>query len=318
MARWSLWTLAVGIISGFLLGWMMWIWQADSFPNALRSIPAGRLYWGAAELGFYVLCMWIYLALWQRVEQGGRWIRIGHRSLAVLATTNLIYHFPPLFSIISAVSLLPELMNEQTVLSRAGFLQLMGNPMVVAHVVHFLLASIAVTGIVVMGFALKLDSEDSRSGDAATDSSESHRVAAWGAWVALVPTSLQLLAGIYLFLQLPATMQDALLGDHLLSTLVFGTSFIVVLGLVNQLFSIAFGTSSRKSIIFSMILMAITITLMVGTLHLARQQVFKQRGPKTARGEDWQGTETLSRRGLFSDPVSFELPRHEPSPRHGP
>ena len=80
--------------------------------------------------------------------------RFLHGSLALLAATNLLYHFPPLLTIMTmSAGGEIELAGE---VDAATFRQLFSTPNVLAHTLHFWLASVAVSGVVVFWLARRL------------------------------------------------------------------------------------------------------------------------------------------------------------------
>jgi len=88
-------------------------------------------------------------------------------------------------------------------------------------------------------------------------------LAAWGAWLALVPTLLQLPVGLWVLLQLPLAERDALLGSDLYATGLFALALLAALRLMHQLAAVALGDTERKQIVGSLSTMALVVALMV-------------------------------------------------------
>ncbi len=67
----------------------------------------------------------------------------------------------------------------------------------------------------------------------------------------MVPSLLQLLAGPYLLLSLPASQQQRLMGGDWLATGLFATSGVAVFALLAQPFRVALGETSRREAVRS-------------------------------------------------------------------
>ena len=265
LARFSMLALVVGIGLGLSAGVVMYFADGDRMRAAIHALPYGRLWWGVWELAFYFLCMALYLVIQpsaRRDGTGGAVARTMQWILVWAAVANLAYHFPLLFSTLATMrsSASSDVIDP---ISTRELLRQWGQPMNVAMIMHFLLASVAVTGIAVMWIGLKL-------GKVQASQSAQWRIGLYGARIALVPTVLQLLAGVYLLFSLPQSMQSAFMGDNLTATGLFGVSLLVALGLMHRLAGVALGQRSRASMVQSGALMAITVLLMTAALHAAR------------------------------------------------
>ena len=93
-----------------------------------------------------------------------------------------------------------------------------------------------------------------------------------GGAIALATTLLQLPVGIGLLLSLPGELQNPLLGDDWVSTLLFGVSLVMALGLMHHLSIIALGDLRRGAVVRTAGLMIATILLMAATLQHARHR----------------------------------------------
>ncbi|HQU45709.1 MAG TPA: hypothetical protein PK867_23045, partial [Pirellulales bacterium] len=108
----------------------------DAYLAAARELPTSR-YWpyGAIELIFSLGCFVLALALAGHVP--GSRSRFWIRWLAtLLGTTNLVYHFPPLFVMLGVLCTRPDTWGH-----RAKFTTLLADPEVLARVLHHLLAA---------------------------------------------------------------------------------------------------------------------------------------------------------------------------------
>lgn len=282
LVRQSLIWLSVGIALGLTTLGLVRLIDWQRFAEAAGRIPASRYWFGVAELAFYFVCMGGYLVLWRDGPAPSRQRIWGRRMLGLLAGTNLLYHFPPLFAIIGVLGTRPE-----TVGQAFNFRAAMVDLEVLAHCVHHILASFAVVGVAMMGYALSRARAERAVIPATEIAAKSHemmpadsdlkldwrRMAIWGGRVALVPTLLQLLAGTFVLLTLPALMRDRLLGQDLLATILFAASMIAALALMHRLAAVAMGDTQRREIIGAMVLLVVVVLLMVGTLQRARKPI---------------------------------------------
>ncbi len=264
LAQW-LGRLSVGsLLLGGLLGaagvWLLSLGGNEWFFESLHRFPRIKFWYTGAELVFYLACMWGYLAWWKRSPRERLWQRIGHRLLAVLASTNLLYHFPPLFVAFTALATAPAGTWAEAI-DPAVYRRLMIDSEVASRSLHHVLASLAIVGVVVMGQALR----QRRSG---SDSQTASRLIVWGARLALLPTLLQLPVGVWVLVEYP--QRELLLGDNRLSTGLLVGSIAMALMLMHHLSAVALGDVDRKSVIRSMALMAAVVLLMTGTLHHSR------------------------------------------------
>jgi hypothetical protein len=227
-----------------------------SYTFSLRQMPVGRWWYAAAEVVFYLTCMTAYLVL---LRQPQRW-RWAHRALAFAAGTNLLYHFPPLFTILSIVPTRPALIGVP--LERAIYRQLLVDPETLARVAHVWLASFAVTCVALAWIGWR----ELRA--AAIDSVKS--VIVGGGRLALTMTLLQIPVGVWVLMTLPQPQQDRLLGGDAICTSVLAASILLSLALMHQLSLLALGDGSRHRLLKATALMGGVILLMTAALQCAR------------------------------------------------
>jgi hypothetical protein len=259
LLRLSLSGLAVAMALGGVSLGIDWLTDWDRFSSAAGRIAPSRYWWALPELALYVVCLIAYLMLWKPGKAHTRraiWLR---RTLGLVAATNLAYHFPLLFIAIGVYS--TRALSE-TINFRAALV----DPEIVSQVVHHLLASVAVVGVAIMGCALLME----RAGRPTEDV---RRVAIWGGRVALAPTLLQWLAGLYVLVELPERSRAGLLGGDVLGSCLFGGALVAVIVLMHRLAGVAFGETERRNLIGSMALMALVVVTMVGARHRARQEM---------------------------------------------
>ena len=180
------------------------------------------------------------------------------RGLGVLAATNLLYHFPLLFTVIGVYA------SRVADADAINFRSAMVDPEVFSQFLHHVLASFAIVGVAMMGYALRL----LRAGRAA----DAERVGVWGGRVVLVPTVLQLFVGVYVLLALPERARNDLMGGDAVGTTLFIVALVAAVLLLHRLAGVALGAVERRDLIGSMALLLVVVVVMVGTRQRVRQE----------------------------------------------
>lgn len=250
----SLVTLLLGGLLGLAIGAASW---SDRYEALWLGPMSKKAAWGISEYAFSVLLAVGYV-LWRRgAAQRLRGLRC---FVLFLNGSNLLYHFPFLFTVASDVFLLAELPSP---ISASEFRGWMMRPDVLARVVHVIFASFAVTGVALLGYALRLQREKGVELDV-------QRVRRWGGYLTLVPSLLQVPIGLWLITALPPSWQARAMGGDLPSTLMLGTSVLLALYMLQELANIAFGDAERKQLVRVMVAMVIIVTLMTGVSRRIR------------------------------------------------
>jgi len=251
----SLTLLLVGGVLGLAVGW--WLWS-DEYHELLVAF-AYKIRWGAWELLFSLVLMAVHVVLVRR-SAAGFGLSVLRGTIAILAGTNLLYHFPPLFIVISEVA--SGAVEHPGEINAATFRMLMLQSPVLAKTLHVWLASAAVVGVSLVGY-----------GDSLMSGASTHeagwRMAAWGARLALVATVLQILVGVWLISVLPAAAQQRLLGGDLWAAATLGLSILVAFWLLHHLSAISLGGTQRKSRRLAVGLMLVVVCLMTMTSRRA-------------------------------------------------
>lgn len=259
LAKWSVGAAVIGFGLGLLALAALTIWQPGSdsqYFAAIRQVTPSRWWFTAGEIFFYFACMAVYVLLWRRMMR----FRAAHRALAVAAGTNLLYHFPALFTMLAILVERPEL-HGQT-LDRALYLKLLLDPETLSHVLHVWLASFAVAGLALAWIAERLGRRDGEADAAAA--------ATLGGRISLAATMLQVPVGVWVILTLPEGQQQRTMGDDWVCTGMFGASVALALALMHQLAMLSLGDVTKVRIRCAALLMAAVVLLMTATLHLAR------------------------------------------------
>ena len=268
LIRCSIAALAIGIALGLAAGATLWLTDGERLRAAVNALPYSRLRDGVWELAFYFVCVGLYLPLRMPASKAsgvGVAARTAQWILVLAAASNLAYHFPFLFSALAQTRIEAESVAIVPI-STSELLGRWAQPAYLAQFVHFLFASVATAGVVVMWLSLRLTK-------LGVVESERSRIGGYGARIAAVPSVLQLAVGMYFLFVLPEGLQGALMGDSLLATALFGTSLLVAIGLMHRLVGIALGNQGRAEIIQSIVLLVLTVFLMTASLHAARAAV---------------------------------------------
>ena len=261
VARWLAMLCVKALLLGMLLGAVQFLvihlQGQSSYFNALGRMPKSRLHWGTLELLFYFVCMLPYALMWERLSKRP----ILHALLAILAATNLLYHFPALFIVISQLAYHP---NHDVVLDGAGFRRMLVDPVVLSRVLHHLLAAVSITSAVVMRRVAMVDDSPS---DNKVAGSGPMPITSSAAWWALAATVAQIPSGIWLTLNLSDARRNAVLGDDLLATSLLLAAMVGALMLLHKLAAVALGETGRRSARNVFWLMLLVIVLMNGVLQ---------------------------------------------------
>ena len=256
LARHAVMAYLIGMFLGLGLAGLAWLDRQSRFFAGLAAIPQDRVLWGLAELGFSLGCLLAYALLWRRavgIHRG--W----HHLLALLASTNLLYHFPPLFL---AVSMLSAVSGPLESLDASGFLRMMIDPEVLARWLHHAIAAIAATGC----YLMLLRVSGSQPGGS-VDEKAVLRPAVVGGRIALAATLLQIPIGLWVLLEVPQTWRDRMLGGDLVATAYFVGSMLVAFGLLHLLATASLGETSRPKVLATAFVFFLVVLFMTATVR---------------------------------------------------
>jgi len=272
LARASLLALFVGATLGLVVGWLKW----DADYRALWIGPLSyKLHWAVVEAVFSLVLI-VGWWLWLPGRGGGSKLAMNARCMvALLAASNLLYHFPVLFSVAGRLAAAGEVGGGS--IGGAEFRHLMIVEETPALAVHVVLASVAMAGMTLLGLALRW----LKRGDA----EGAGKVARWGATWALLPSVAQLPVGLWTLMALPAAAQSHVMGESLLATVLFLASLAAALWLINDLVHVAMGELTRGLLIRAMTAMLITVVLMTAMQQQTRRATFDGRTKVSALPE---------------------------------
>ena len=230
----------LAIIVGSLLALaMVWIATASGerdYSNVISRFYS-RVWWGGWEVATYLFAMLIYWLGWERLSKSavGRGF---HRLVAVFAVTNLLYHFPPLLTVMVDAMNSPEAVPAEPIAS-AEFRGLIFQTPVLAKTLHFTFAGLAVVGAWLMGQA----NEDSTIVEQSEDGEVAYVAGPprLGALLATISIAMQLLIGLWLVVLAPATEQAAIMGKDFVAAGCLGGGVLLSLVALNQSAAVAMG-----------------------------------------------------------------------------
>ena len=273
----SLWAL----LAGSALGALLLVIPSQGAAAALQRFPA-RAYWFAgAEFIFSALCMLVLAAAW-RSAWGRRWLGV---LIALLTSTNLLYHFPPLMGVFGRLVVQPTWAQAAT-LHRPELLQLMGRPEILALSVHFALASLT-TALMAAGWIVsKQVVGESDARDSAEDVQAARRFVRQSYGAALAVTVVQLGSGVWLLVALTAVDRGRLLGGQWPASLVFAAGLFSALKLLERLGVVTWGADLGKGPRQAMHWLVLTVVLMTASLWASRRGTVEvDRTPTHGQGD---------------------------------
>lgn len=248
---WSLASLGAGIVSGAAALGLLWAADSDFFGAAAR-LPVSRYWFGAVELVFYAVCLLPVLAFARADDLRNRRRVVGLSLLLVLAGLDLVYHFPPLFVGLNVLASRPY-----DWIGQVRFVELLVDPQVAAMVGHFVLASAASGGLMLM-----LVCRRTATGET---------LVRWGGWITLVATLAQIPVGVVLLFRLPEPARDAMLGADPAAGGLLALSLLATLGLLERSLAIALGDTQRSNVQTAVGLFALIVLLMVSAQQQSAQ-----------------------------------------------
>ncbi len=286
LARLSIQALWLGMLLGAACLALLALEPGGRFWQALSLIPPRRLWFNTAELALYLVCMEVYVRGWKRMPG------LAHAGLAFFAGTSVLYHFPLLFSAVSVISRDRELIEAGRTLGWLELVGVFGTPQTLSRVAHAILAACVVTGVTLMkiaacqrgmGFQPMPDqptsgeTNGSSGGEGSLHGQDGHAtpaghaaLSAWGARLALAAAMLQIPAGVWILLNLPAPLRDQFLAVDAGTTLLFAGGLLAMIGLLHHLAAAALGDASPAVLRRCVILTVVLFLCMVGAGHRAR------------------------------------------------
>lgn len=252
--------LVLGIVAGLVQGVLIWSQGNDAYFQAINSVWDSKVTFGIWEIIFSLVCTVGYLAWWKLGKRAKLWQRMLSRFLAILSATNLLYHFPTLFTILGLIAR-GEVEVDPPVDS-GQFRTLLVHAEVIWFTLHFWFASFAVSGLITGMLCLRRLPEDQRESTAAVAFT-----------IALIPTLLQIPVGFVLTTTLNSAQQSRLMGNDPVCTAMFALSVGLAFWLMHLLAGLAFSERSLRKAYMALMTLGGTIVLMTATMLLSRGEV---------------------------------------------
>jgi hypothetical protein len=286
----SLAALAAAVPLGIAAAGLVWIHCPMPYGQALAELPRRRYEFGVVELLFSAAALWLAAWLGQRQEVGGteqnppaRWRPIVRWLTTLLASLNLIYHFPPLFVMLSVLSTRPATWGEH-----ASFVSLLADAEVQARLAHHLLAAVVVTGTMLAWLAAsgrrgagagadlgRVDIDHGDIGLLEADRPDTQYVVTLGARLAVAAMLLQVLSGAILVAELPTIAGQAILGQDALAAGLFAASLLATFFALPRLAATALGHVNRRHLTGSLGLVIFVMLLMTAARQRTRDLLFQ-------------------------------------------
>lgn len=254
LAVFSVWVLLLGIVTG--LG-QLYFASSSGMDAAMQRLPKRGLWMATTELAFSLICLLVYAASWRALRNHRWW----HAFLALLSCSNLLYHFPPLMSVMGRIASDPT-WTEAEVLDRTALLPLFQRSEILALSMHFVLASLAVSALAVLWLASRIDEVDWES--------SALPISRRAAGMALFVTAMQLPVGIWLLISLPQSNQRAMMGGNAVASFAFVGALLLTFILLQRLVAIAIGKVESRDLRTACWLLVALVMLMTATLRLTR------------------------------------------------
>ncbi|MFO0912453.1 MAG: hypothetical protein U0795_05830 [Pirellulales bacterium] len=272
--RWTMGAFLVGTLLGLILLAVLWWADPERWSQTLWPQFRGKLLWGAGQLVTFVVGWALADRVWRRQPDGAP---MGWKfpALAIFSATNLLYHFPPLFTLLASVQ--HGQLAFEGPLTAAAFRQWAFQPPTASLWVHVTLAAVAYAALVIAQLAL---SEPDPSPTTAAPQSPDPAGVRWGqrgCQVAALLTVLQLPVGFWVFVSQPSNLQRQWIGGDSVSTVLLFAGVALTVYLLNQLSEQFWATADLPSVRRSLVIMTLIVLLMTGALSRARRLPSEER-----------------------------------------
>jgi len=255
----SLASLVLGILTG---GVLVFVAPSAGLYEALGRFPVHAYWMAGIELVFSLACMLIYAISWKPLRRW-RWRRWLHALISLLATSNLLYHFPPLMVVLGKLAVDPT-WTSNAIVDRPTFRELMVRGDVLSLTTHFGLASFAVAAVAIITLLSRSKSDNQQQ--------PIKQVARGAAALALLSSLLQVPVGVWILATLSGTERQALMGGDLLSSLLLVGGLLLTFHLLQRLVAVAMGEVDSGSLRRVGWLLVVLVLMMTATLRGSRRE----------------------------------------------
>jgi hypothetical protein len=295
LLRISIWMLPLGAGLGGVGLLLVWASAPEPYFRGINAVPMTRYVSSAIELGFSFGCLWLAQWMWNTPLRRSAWRIWTARFLILLAATNLMYHFPSLFLVISTLSQRPDAWQ-----APFDFIGVLSEPENLARLLHHFLALLVTSAIMMMGIVQRPRIDGARAGQTAhphdgaeeaepaqrndeagslngsVEVSPLARLGISASRLALVMAVLQIPLGLYLIMRIASATRNQFMGGDLLATVSFVIGVAAVFGLLHHLALSALGDTQRGTVARSMFLLTAVLLFMVLTRHRSREEAYER------------------------------------------
>ncbi len=241
--------LLVGGVIGAVVFVLLW---DDAYKAAFSSMSS-KIGYGVIEYFFSLALMGLHAFTWRKPAKSMS-MTLFRCFVLLLAGTNLLYHFPFLFLILGNAA--TGLLNSAGEIDAAVFRTLMVEGDVLPRAIHFIVACFAVTGVWMFSRTRHLEDEKIRD-----------QVIGWGGKLALTPTLLQILVGLWIIIRLPRPALRSLMGTDIAATTCLIVSVLLAFWLMHLLSMVALGKSNKKGRGKAALVLGTVVLLMCGVVQ---------------------------------------------------
>ena len=249
------------LIIGSILGAALLAVPSPGLEAALARFPSSMYWYAGSELAFTAICLALMLLL-QRKYRIGRW---GAWSLALLSSSNLLYHFPPLMAVFGELVADPAWAPSGEI-DRPAMLRLWMRPEILALWAHFTLAAIATTAVFALWTIRRQPADEMQADDSAIAARVARRLAA----AALIASLVQIPVGVWLVVVSDEATRSSIMGGSLPASAMFLGGLLATFALLQTLVYLAFGDQTTAATRRAAWLLVAIVFLMTGTLRVSR------------------------------------------------
>ena len=217
----SIQAVTLGSIFGLLLAGVLW---SEDFHN-LCHLVLTKMKWAGVEWLFSMLVFGGIYFQWAKSPGAHRAFRI--RSVLIfLAAFNLLYHFPSLFLVITAIpaDVVDALTRSAIELSRDTYYEIMFSSTMISRWLHATLAMLATSMVFVAVASIRRANQEDEG--PARDSAIS--ICRWAARNVLLILFLQFAFGIWTVVAMDPSRMENLMGANMAATGLFAISIILL------------------------------------------------------------------------------------------
>ena len=217
----SIIALCFGTVLGFILAGVIWSTEYHQRCHLVMT----KIKWAGIEWAFtFVVLIWVHRT-WPKNVASGKSI-VGRGVLLLIASLNLLYHFPILFMVIDSIpaETVQKLSQSGDELSRTAFREIASRPELLSRWFH---ASMALFAVVMAYVAVACIRKANQYEDGA-DRDSAISICRWASRNVLLLLFGQIAFGIWTVIAMDRVRLGNLMGGRMPPTLLFGLSMILL------------------------------------------------------------------------------------------